>query len=220
MCLCSGGSVLSFAHQSKRVQADIFILACALFNEQNKGPLPLYYLICIAKTKCTSEKGLLPVIFVHSSHLSSVTIRAFFKAWPTLWILRQVVFVSFAREIHILELVFSIFCWLALELGYCLTVSLLFYLLCFTSSVNLTGFRTEDETIFSFLFAVFIHLFVYFRKEGPHLTACVWCTVGSLLYGFSMSQDQPSVSRGTNYIRKRILGFHVTSRRPCWCTEQ
>ena len=42
----------------KRVDAGIFMLACALFNEQNKGPPEYYHMICIGKTKCTSEKGL------------------------------------------------------------------------------------------------------------------------------------------------------------------
>ena len=39
--------------------ADLFMLASTLFNEQNKGPSEYYHMICIGKTKCTSEKGLL-----------------------------------------------------------------------------------------------------------------------------------------------------------------
>ena len=41
----------------KRVHADIFMLAYTLFNEQ------YYHMICIGKTKCTNEKGLLDKVF-------------------------------------------------------------------------------------------------------------------------------------------------------------
>ena len=46
----------------KRVHADIFMLSCTLFNEQTRQRIKsrnYYHMICFAKTKCTSEKGLL-----------------------------------------------------------------------------------------------------------------------------------------------------------------
>ena len=43
--------------------------------------------------------------------------------------------------------IFSLFCQLVLGFGYCLMVSWLFCFLCFTSSVSLTSFYTEDEPI-------------------------------------------------------------------------
>ena len=41
--------------------------------------------------------------------------------------------------------IFSLFYELVLGFGYCLMVSWLFCFLCFTSSVSLTSFYTEDE---------------------------------------------------------------------------
>ena len=43
------------------MHVDIFMLACALFNEQNKESIPLSIIIMICIRK-TSEKGLLALI--------------------------------------------------------------------------------------------------------------------------------------------------------------
>ena len=62
----------------KRVHADIFMLACALFNEQNKDPIVLSIIRWF--TKCTSEKGLLRHKWQweskHSLESGSVTLGA------------------------------------------------------------------------------------------------------------------------------------------------
>ena len=49
----------SFFGSLKRVHADIFMLACALSAKQRTNPPKYDHVICIGKTKCTSEKGLL-----------------------------------------------------------------------------------------------------------------------------------------------------------------
>ena len=52
-----------------------------------------------------------------------------------------------------------------LGFGYCLVVSWLFCFLCFTSSVSLTGFYTEDEPASRFtLTQAMLGLSLYFRK--------------------------------------------------------
>ena len=48
--------------------------------------------------------------------------------------------------------IFSLFRLLVLGFGYCLIVSYVFCFLCFTSSMILSGFYTEDEPLF-FLFS-------------------------------------------------------------------
>lgn len=51
--------VPSFLLLLERVHAGILMLACALSNDQRTNPPEYYHMICIGKTKCTREKGLL-----------------------------------------------------------------------------------------------------------------------------------------------------------------
>ena len=58
------------------IKKSIFMLACTLFNEQDKESNLLseyHHMICIGKTKCTSEKGLL--FNINSSQLALFTTR-------------------------------------------------------------------------------------------------------------------------------------------------